>query len=187
MNNKTKAIKLQSGWKTMEIDGKEETMVNINGALQMLLYTASDWDGKNILGIYDMAKEFILLVTKEDKLNRKIYTNILNCTDINKITEGMLMEEDIIKQMLYTIKYAKLTANKVATPLNNKIKQLQADYDRLVLKEKHTNTLWNSAIQNEAKANTELAECKKKHDKEVRVLEHKIADLEKELAQLKNK
>ena len=89
--------------------------------------------------------------------------------------------------MLYTIKYAKLTANKVATPLNNKIKQLQADYDRLVLKEKHTNTLWNSAIQNEAKANTELAECKKKHDKEIRVLEHKIADLEKELAQLKNK
>ena len=77
MNNRAKAIQLQSGWKTMEIDGKEETMVNINGALQMLLYTASDWDGKNILGIYDMAKEYILLVTKEDKLNRKIYTNIL--------------------------------------------------------------------------------------------------------------
>ena len=85
------------------------------------------------------------------------------------------------------MRYAELVANKVTTPLNNKIKQLQQEYNNMVLKEQQTNILWNSAIQNEARANTELSKCKKKHDKEIRVLEHKIADLEKELERLKNK
>ena len=78
-------------------------------------------------------------------------------------------------------------AKKATSPLNNEIKQLKQDYDNMERKEKQTNILWNSAIQNEARANTELSKCKKKHDKEIRVLEHKIADLEKEIEQLKDK
>lgn len=125
--------------------------------------------------------------TRDSELFNKLYNNVMNCTDEYKIVEGMLLQTDITIKMLYAMRYAELVANKVTTPLNNKIKQLQQEYSNMVLKEQQTNILWNSAIQNEARANTELSKCKKKHDKEVRVLEHKIADLEKELAQLKSK
>lgn len=125
--------------------------------------------------------------TRDSELFNKLYNNVMNCTDEYKIVEGMLLQTDITIKMLYAMRYAELVANKVTTPLNNKIKQLQQEYNNMVLKEQQTNILWNSAIQNEARANTELSKCKKKHDKEVRVLEHKIADLEKELAQLKSK
>ena len=111
----------------------------------------------------------------------------MNCTDEYKIVEGMLLQTDITIKMLYAMRYAELVAKKVTTPLNNKISQLKQEYNNAVIKEEQTNILWNSAIQNEARANTELSKCKKKHDKEIRVLEHKIVDLEKEIEKLKNK
>ena len=125
--------------------------------------------------------------TRDSEFFNKLYNNVMNCTDEYKIVEGMLLQTDITIKMLYAMRYAELVAKKVTTPLNNKINQLKQEYNNVVIKEEQTNILWNSAIQNEARANTELSKCKKKHDKEIRVLEHKIADLEKELERLKNK
>lgn len=188
MDKSAKVEKLRSGHTTAIIDGKEEHLLNLDAVLKIGLSTAGDLDGINIL---TMAKayreELIPAFLKDNDIQYKIHLNILNCTDISKVTNGMLFAEDLTKQLLYAIRYAELVAKKVANPLNNQINQLKQEYNNVVLKEQQTNILWNSAIQNEARANSELSKCKKKHDKEIRVLEHKIADLEKEIERLKNK
>lgn len=188
MNKSARAEKLRSGYMTGIIDGEEQYLMNLDAALDIGLSLVAEPEGINIV---TMAKkyreELIPYFLHEDELKYKIYMNILNCTDLTKITKGMLFAEDITKQLLYTLRYGELVAKKATSPLNNQINQLKQDYSNLELKEAQTNILWNSAIQNEARANTELSKCKKKHDKEIRVLEHKIADLEKELEQLKSK
>lgn len=188
MNKSAKAEKLRSGFTTGIIDGKEENLLNLDAVLKTGLCIAGEPTGIDILGMGQLYREELLTYfVHKDEIKYKMYTNILNCTDMTKVTNGMLFAEDITKQLLYAIRYGELVAKKTTSPLNNEIKQLKQDYDNLERKEAHTNILWNSAIQNEARANTELSKCKKKHDKEIRVLEHKIADLEKELEELKSK
>lgn len=187
-NNNAKATKLRSGYTTGIIDGKEQALMDLNAVLDTGLSVACDSTGIDILTMAKaMREELLPALVKGNEVKYKMYINILNCTDLAKVTKGMLFAEDLTKQLLYAIRYGELVAKKATNPLNNQINQLKQDYDNLELKEAQTNILWNSAIQNEAKANTELSKCKKKHDKEIRVLEHKIADLEKELEQLKNK
>lgn len=191
MNKSAKAEKLRSGFTTGIIDGKEENLLNLDATIKAGLCVAGDATSIDSINISGMAKlyreELLTYFVHKDEIKYKMYTNILNCTDITKVTNGMLFNEDLTKQLLYAIRYGELVAKKTTSPLNNEIKQLKQDYDNLERKEAHTNILWNSAIQNEARANNELSKCKKKHDKEIRVLEHKIADLEKELEELKSK
>ena len=188
MNKSAKATKLKNGYTMTMKDGEKMALMDLNAVLNTGLSIAGDGDGINILTMANKIREELLpYFVKDDEIKYRIYLNILNCDDITKVSNGMLFAEDVTKQLLYAIRYGELVAKKVANPLNNKINQLKQEYDNVVLKEQQTNILWNSAIQNEAKANTELSKCKKKHDKEIRVLEHKIADLEKEIERLKNK
>lgn len=188
MNKSAKAEQLRSGYTMGIIDGEEQALMNLDAVLKTGLCIAGDTTGIDILGVVQLHKEGLLnYFLGKDDIKYKMYTNILNCDDTVKVTNGMLFNEDLTKQLLYAIRYGELVAKKVISPLNNQINKLKQDYDNMERKEAQTNILWNSAIQNEARANTELSKCKKKHDKEIRVLEHKIADLEKELAQLKSK
>lgn len=173
------------------IDGEEQALMDINAVLSTGLSIAGEPTGIDILDMARLYREELLPALVKgiqgNDIKYKMYINILNCTDLVKVTKGMLFAEDLTKQLLYAVRYGELVAKKATEPLNNKINKLRQDYDNLERKEAHTNILWNSAIQNEARANTELSKCKKKHDKEIRVLEHKIADLEKEIEQLKSK
>lgn len=188
MNKSAKAEKLRNGYTMGIIDGEEQALMNLDAVLKTGLCVAGEPTGIDILGVVQLHREGLLNYFLDiDEIKYKMYTNILNCTDLVKVTNGMLFNEDLTKQLLYAIRYGELVAKKTTSPLNNEIKQLKQDYDNLERKEAHTNILWNSAIQNEARANNELSKCKKKHDKEIRILEHKIADLEKELEELKSK
>ena len=188
MNKSAKAEKLRNGYTIGILDGKEEAVMNLDAVLKTGLCVAGEPTGIDILGVVQLHREGLLnYFLGKDEIKYKMYTNILNCTDLVKVTNGMLFAEDLTKQLLYAIRYGELVTKKAISPLNNEINKLKQDYNNLELKEKQTNILWNSAIQNEARANTELSKCKKKHDKEIRVLEHKIADLEKEIEQLKSK
>lgn len=191
MNTMEKVEKLRNGYTMGIIDGEEQALMDINAVLSTGLSIAGEPTGIDILDMARLYREELLPALVKgiqgNDIKYKMYINILNCTDLVKVTKGMLFAEDLTKQLLYAVRYGELVAKKATEPLNNKINKLRQDYDNLERKEAHTNILWNSAIQNEARANTELSKCKKKHDKEIRVLEHKIADLEKEIEQLKSK
>ena len=179
MLDMNKKNRINGSYRKMMVDGEMQGVLNIDGVLNFGLITCISEQGIDVLemitrGVFNLP--FVL----SDDLSEEI-KKIQNCTDTMKIVDNMLTEQDTTMQQLWALRYTELAVEKSIKPFKNQITVLKQELDKSIQKEKATNNLWNVAINREKELNDKLSKQAKQHDKEVRVLEHRIQELEKEL------
>ena len=178
MKNMSKQMRINGGYRKMMVDGELQGVLNVDGVLNVGLETCINEEGIDILEMIKRGIFNLPLITED---LRKEVDKIQNCTDSMKIVDSMLTEQDLTKQQLWALRYVELAVKKSMKPFKNQITILKQELDKAIQKEKDTNNLWNAAINREKEFNDKLNKQAKKHDKEIRVLEHRIQELEKEL------
>ena len=179
MLDMNKKNRINGSYRKMMVDGEMQGVLNIDGVLNFGLITCISEEGIDILemikrGVFNLP--FGMSDTLIDTINR-----IQTCTDTMKIVDNMLTEQDTTIQQLWALRYTQLAVEKSIKPYKNQITVLKQELDKSIQKEKVTNNLYNVSINREKELNAKLNKQSKKHDKEIRVLEHRIQELEKEL------
>ena len=177
MNN-SRAIKSKSflnGINEININGENQKALDLKNTLLIGLDNIGEGiEGTDGLDIIDTTRK-ILQVFGENEL-----IEILNEKNISKITTEMLLNENIEKQLLYITVFANMVSKKV---YDKHIKELQRQNKILKNENKKIKTEYETklekAIDDEIKAKDEVNKTKRKHDKEIRILEHEIKRLNK--------
>ena len=174
----------------IEKDGKY--LMNSTGCLVVSFDTACDLsdgiDGRKILdSILDMASRQGIDTPNLQKLREEAER------DTTEFIKDMFTSEDINDQLIATLVYTDLVSRKVeknvkkevAISFTDKLRKSEKAYadacDQLDVQKAIT----DKAIKNEIAAKEELSKVKKRADKQQRVADHKIAELEKEIEMLK--
>lgn len=174
----------------IERDGKY--FMNSTGCLVVSFNTACDLrdgiDGRKILdSILDMASRQGVDTPNLQKLREEAER------DTTEFIKDMFTSEDINDQLIATLVYTDLVSRKVeknvrkevASNFIDKLKKIEKAYEDACDQLDTQKTITDKAIKNEIAAKEELSRVKKRADKQQRVAEHKIAELEKEIKMLK--
>ena len=174
----------------IERDG--EYFMNSTGCLVVSFNTACDLrdgiDGRKILdSILDMASRQGIDTPNLQKLREEAER------DTTEFIKDMFTSEDINDQLIATLVYTDLVSRKVeknvrqevASNFTDKLKRIEKAYEDACDQLDTQKTITDKAIKNEIAAKEELSRAKKRADKQQRVAEHKIAELEKEIEMLK--
>lgn len=174
----------------IERDG--EYFMNSTGCLVVSFNTACDLrdgiDGRKILdSILDMASRQGVDTPNLQKLREEAER------DTTEFIKDMFTSEDINDQLIATLVYTDLVSRKVEKNVreevaNNyigKLKKIEKAYTDTSDQLDTQKTITDKAIKNEMAAKEELSRVKKRADKQQRVAEHKITELEKEIEMLK--
>ena len=113
--------------------------------------------------------------------------------NIATLVNDMFTSEDINDQLVDTLVYIDLVSRKVeknvreevASNFIDKLKRIEKAYEDTYDQLDTQKAITDKAIKNEMTAKEELSRVKRRLDKEQRVAEHKIAELEKEIEMLK--
>ena len=113
--------------------------------------------------------------------------------DTTPLVHDMLTSEDINKQLAATLVYTDLVSRKVeknvkeevASSFTDKLRKSEKAYADACDQLDAQKTITDKAIKNEVAAKEELSRVKRRADKQQRVAEHRIAELEKEIEMLK--
>ena len=174
----------------IERDGKY--FMNSTGCLVVSFNTACDLsdgiDGRKILdSILDMASRQGVDTPNLQKLREEAER------DTTEFIKDMFTSEDINDQLIATLVYTDLVSRKVeknvrqevASNFTDKLKRIEKAYEDASDQLDTQKTITDKAIKNEIAAKEELSRVKRRTDKQQRVAEHKIAELEKEIEMLK--
>lgn len=110
-----------------------------------------------------------------------------------EVISDMFTSKDINEQLIATLVYTDLVSRKVeknvkeevASNFIGKLKRIEKAYEDASDQLDTQKTITDKAIKNEMAAKEELSRVKRRTDKQQRVAEHKIAELEKEIEMLK--
>lgn len=173
-----------------EIDG--EYFMNPVGTLITFFTTACDLengiDGREIFGTtLNMISKF-----GEDVADLKEWRESAE-QEIPEVISDMFTSKDINDQIIATLLYTDLVSRKVeknvrqevASNFIDKLKRIEKAYEDTYDELDAQKTITDKAIKNEMTAKEELSRVKKRADKQQRVAEHKIAELEKEIELLR--
>lgn len=113
--------------------------------------------------------------------------------DTTEFIKDMFTSEDINKQLAATLVYTDLVSKKVeknvreevASNFRDKLKRIEKAYTDASDQLDTQKAITDKAIKNEIAAKEELSKVKKRADKQQRIADHKIAELEKEIEMLK--
>ena len=113
--------------------------------------------------------------------------------DITTLVNAMFISKDSNEQLQATLAYTDLVSRKVeknvreevASNFIGKLKKIEKAYEDACDQLDTQKTITDKAIKNEMAAKEELSRVKRRADKQQRVAEHKIAELEKEIEMLK--
>ena len=113
--------------------------------------------------------------------------------EIPEVISDMLTSKDINDQLIATLVYTDLVSRKVeknvrqevASNFIDKLKKIEKAYEDTYDELDAQKTITDRAIKNEIEAKEELSRVKRRADKQQRVAEHKITELEKEIEMLK--
>ena len=113
--------------------------------------------------------------------------------EIPEVISDMFTSKDINEQLIATLVYTDLVSGKVEKNVrqevaNNyigKLKKIEKAYEDACDQLDTQKAITDKAIKNEIAAKEELSRVKRRTDKQQRVAEHKIAELEKEIEMLK--
>ena len=174
----------------IERDG--EYFMNSTGCLVVSFNTACDLsdgiDGRKILdSILDMASRQGIDTPNLQKLREEAER------DTTEFIKDMFTSEDINDQLIGTLVYTDLVSRKVeknvreevASNFTDKLRKSEKVYADACEQLDTQKAITDKAIKNEIAAKEELSKVKKRADKQQRVAEHKIAELEKEIEMLK--
>ena len=174
----------------IERDGKY--FMNSTGCLVVSFNTACDLsdgiDGRKILdSILDMASRQGVDTPNLQKLREEAER------DTTEFIKDMFTSEDINDQLIATLVYTDLVSRKVeknvrqevASNFTDKLKRIEKAYEDASDQLDTQKTITDKAIKNEIAAKEELSRVKRRADKQQRVAEHKLAELEKEIEMLK--
>ena len=174
----------------IERDGKY--FMNSTGCLVVSFNTACDLsdgiDGRKILdSILDMASRQGVDTPNLQKLREEAEQ------DTTEFIKDMFTSEDINDQLIATLVYTDLVSRKVeknvreevASNFIDKLKRIEKAYEDASDQLDTQKAITDKAIKNEIVAKEELSRVKRRLDKEQRIAEHKIAELEKEIEMLK--
>ena len=166
--------------------------MNSTGCLVVSFNTACDLrdgiDGRKILdSMLDMASRQGVDTPNLQKLREEAER------DTTEFIKDMLTSEDINDQLIATLVYTDLVSRKVeknvkeevASNFTDKLKKIEKAYIDASDQLDTQKAITDKAIKNEIAAKDELSRVKKRADKQQRVAEHKIAELEKEIEMLK--
>lgn len=174
--NKNKIKQLQM----VNVLGKEES---VEQYLLMLLYKIADSEITTSENIKELTIEILDTFGIKDK-----YKNILEEDNLFEIISKSVVNNDLVAQLIYKLRYQMKIMNKIDCAIdevNKEKKKVVKEATRIVeeqskqLKE-YANKI-DVLITSENKLKNELNNVKRKHDKNTRVLEHKILYLENEL------
>ena len=113
--------------------------------------------------------------------------------DITTLVNAMFISKDINEQLQATLAYTDLVSRKVeknvkeevASNFTDKLRRIEKAYTDASDQLDTQKVITDKAIKNEMAAKEELSRVKRRADKQQRVAEHKIAELEKEIEMLK--
>ena len=113
--------------------------------------------------------------------------------EIPEVISDMFTSKDINDQLIATLVYTDLVSRKVeknvreevASNFTDELRKSKKAYEDACDQLDTQKTITDRAIKNEIAAKEELSKVKKRADKQQRVAEHKIAELEKEIEILK--
>ena len=170
----------------------EGYLMNLTGCLVVSFNTACDLkDGVDGRKIFNST---LNIVSKYgvDTLNLQKMREEAE-QDTTPLVHDMLTSEDINKQLAATLVYTDLVSRKVeknvkeevASNYIGKLKNIEKAYADACDQLDTQKAITDKAIKNEIAAKEELSRVKKRADKQQRVAEHKIAELEKEIEMLK--
>lgn len=176
----------------IERDG--EYFMNFTGGLMVALNTACDLsDGIDGRKTFDQTLDMISRYGKAIDLQevREMQEELEQ--DTTPLVNDMFISEDINEQLIATLIYTDLVSRKVeknvrkevASNFTDKLKRIEKAYEDASDQLDTQKTITDKAIKNEIAAKEELSKVKKRADKQQRVAEHKIAELEKEIEMLK--
>lgn len=176
----------------IERDG--EYFMNLTGGLMVALNTACDLnDGIDGRKTFDQTLDMISRYGKAIDLQevREMQEELEQ--DTTPLVNDMFMSEDINEQLIATLIYTDLVSKKVeknvrkevASNFIDKLKRIGKAYADASDQLDTQKSVTDKAIKNEIAAKEELSKVKKRADKQQRVAEHKIAELEKEIEMLK--
>ena len=166
--------------------------MNSTGCLVVSFNTACDLrdgiDGRKILdSILDMASRQGVDTPNLQKLREEAER------DTTEFIKDMFTSEDINDQLIATLVYTDLVSRKVeknvreevASNFIDKLRKSEKAYADACEQLDTQKTITDKAIKNEIAAKEELSRVKRRADKQQRVAEHRIAELEKEIEMLK--
>ena len=174
----------------IERDGKY--FANLTGSLIVALTTACDLgggiDGREVLSTtLDVAGKLEEKTLELQEVREKAEQ------DISELVRDMVTSKDINDQLSAILIYTDLVSRKVeknvreevASNFIGKLKRIEKAYEDASDQLDVQKAITDKAIKNEIAAKEELSKVKKCADKQQRVAEHKIAELEKEIEMLK--
>ena len=174
----------------IEKDG--EYLLNLTGSLIVAFNTACDLnggiDGRKVLGrTIDMISKCGGEAINLQKMREEVEQ------DTNPLVHEMLTSKDINDQLVATLVYTDLVSRKVeknvrqevASNFIDKLRKSEKAYKDASDQLDTQKSVTDKAIKNEMAAKDELSRVKRRADKQQRVAEHKIAELEKEIEMLK--
>ena len=176
----------------IEKDG--EYFMNLTGGLIIAFNTACDLnDGIDGRKTFDKTLDMISRYGKAIDLQevREMQEELEQ--DTTPLVHDMFTSEDINEQLIATLIYTDLVSRKVeknvreevTSNFTDKLKKIEKAYADACDQLDTQKTITDKAIKNEIAAKEELSRVKRRLDKEQRVAEHKIAELEKEIEMLK--
>lgn len=174
----------------IEKDG--EYLLNLTGSLIVAFNTACDLnggiDGRKVLGrTIDMISKCGGEAINLQKMREEVEQ------DTNPLVHEMLTSKDINDQLVATLVYTDLVSRKVeknvrqevTSNFTDKLRKSEKAYADACDQLDTQKAITDKAIKNEIAAKEELSRVKRRADKQQRVAEHKIAELEKEIEMLK--
>ena len=176
----------------IEKDG--EYFMNLTGGLIIAFNTACDLnDGIDGRKTFDQTLDMISRYGKAIDLQevREMQEELEQ--DTTPLVHDMFTSEDINEQLIATLIYTDLVSKKVeknvrqevASNFIDKLKRIEKAYEDTYDELDAQKAITDKAIKNEIAAKEELSRVKRRLDKEQRIAEHKIAELEKEIEMLK--
>ena len=181
---------IQNGF--IERDG--EYFMNFTGGLIIALNTACDLNnGIDCRKTFDQTLDMISRYGKAIDLQevREMQEELEQ--DTTPLVHDMLTSEDINEQLIATLIYTDLVSKKVkknvrqevASNFTDKLRKSEKAYEDASDQLDTQKAITDKAIKNEIAAKEELSRVKRRADKQQRVAEHKITELEKEIEMLK--
>lgn len=185
-NPKVKVIKMEEGSRKL-VDFNTGIIPAAIGGLVSASNLNEYVDGREIFESVNKFREVPLDSTALQELRKEAEEKQL--TLVNEMLTGEEYEDRLTGAFFYTDlvsrKVEKNVREEVTNEFINELNKLKSDYTK-VLRELTTNKATVSrAVKNEMDAKEELSKVKKRADKQHRIDEHRIAQLEKEIEMLK--